>query len=207
MKLLALCEPLDIDALCELAGTDAVDAAEVRGLIRIVHDGARVNARFSHPLFGDVVRRRVGTASARKLRGRVVQVLRDRELDTAASRIRMAQLYVDSDQAVDTDLLIAAAKDALFLNDLPLGERLARAAFERGGDLRAAELLSGALMWQGHLVQAEEILARFDPENLDEWQLVQWGIVRVAILFWSWMKSSGPIRSWHCCVTVSSTPA
>jgi RNA-directed DNA polymerase len=31
--------------------------------------------------------------------------------------------------------------------------------------LRAAELLSRALWWQGHRVQAEEILARFDPEN------------------------------------------
>ena len=185
LKLLALCEPLDIDALCELAGEDAVDAAEVRGLIRIVHDGAQINARFSHPLFGDVMRRRVGTASARKLRGRIVKALRDRELDTAASRIRIAQLYVDSDQAVDTDLLIAAAKDAIFLSNLPLGERLARAVFERGGGLPAAELLSRALMWQGRPVQAEEILARFDPENLDEWQLVQWGIIRVSILFWS----------------------
>ena len=185
LKLLALCEPLDIDALCELAGEDAVDAAEVRGLIRIVHDGAQINARFSHPLFGDVMRRRVGTASARKLRGRIVKALRDRELDTAASRIRIAQLYVGSDQAVDTDLLIAAAKDAIFLSNLPLGERLARAAFERGGGLPAAELLSRALMWQGRPVQAEEILARFDPENLDEWQLVQWGIIRVSILFWS----------------------
>ena len=76
LKLLALCEPLDIDALCELAGEDAVDAAEVRGLIRIVHDGAQINARFSHPLFGDVMRRRVGTASARRLRGRIVKALR-----------------------------------------------------------------------------------------------------------------------------------
>ena len=185
LKLLALCEPLDIDALCELAGEDAVDAAEVRGLIRIAHDGPQLNARFSHPLFGDVVRRRVGTATARKLRGRIVKALRDRELDTAAGRIRLAQLYVDSDQAVDTDLLIAAAKDALFLNDLPLGERLARAAFERGGALRAAVPLSGALMWQGHPAQAEEILARFDPENLDEWQLVHWGIGRTPILFLS----------------------
>jgi hypothetical protein len=79
LKLLALCEPLDIDALCELAGEDAVDAAEVRGLIRIAQDGAQVNARFSHPLFGDVVRRHVGTASARKLRGRIVKALRNRE--------------------------------------------------------------------------------------------------------------------------------
>ena len=40
LKLLALCEPLDIDALCELAGEAAVDAAEIQGLIRVVQDGA-----------------------------------------------------------------------------------------------------------------------------------------------------------------------
>jgi DNA-binding NarL/FixJ family response regulator len=185
LKLLSLCEPLDIDALCELAGEDAVDAAEVAELIRIGHDGAVVNVRFSHPLLGDVVRRRVGTASGRKLRGRIVQVLRARETDSAAGRVRLAQLCVDSDQAVDLDLLITAAKDAVFLSNLPIGERLARAAFERGGGLRAAELLSRALLWQGHPVQADEILARFDPENLDELQLVQWGIPRLSILFWA----------------------
>jgi DNA-binding CsgD family transcriptional regulator len=185
LKLLALCEPLDIDALCELAGEDAVDAAEVQGLIRIAHDGPLVNARFSHPLFGEVVRRRVGTASARKLRGRIVQVLRDREVESAASRMRLAQLCIDSDQTVDIDLLVASAKDAIFLSNLPLGERLSRAAVERGGGLRAAALLSRALLWQGHPVQADEILTRFDPANLNELQLVQWGIPRLSILFWS----------------------
>ena len=34
LKLLALCEPLDLDALTELAGDDAVDKAETRGLIK-----------------------------------------------------------------------------------------------------------------------------------------------------------------------------
>ena len=84
LKPLALCEPLDIDALTELAGEECVDAAEVRGLIRIVHDGSQINARFSHPLFGEVVRRRIGTASARKLRGRIARVVSDRQLDSAA---------------------------------------------------------------------------------------------------------------------------
>ncbi|BBY07973.1 hypothetical protein MNVI_32910 [Mycobacterium noviomagense] len=185
LKLLALCEPLGVDMLCELAGEDAVDAAELHGLVRIVHDGPQVNARFSHPLFGDVVRRRLGTASARKLRGRLVQVLRDRDLDSAAGRIRLAQLCVDSDQPVDNELLVAAAKDAMFLSNLPLGERIARAAFERGGGVREAELLSRALLWQGHPVQADEVLRRFDPDNLDELELVQWGIPHLSILFWS----------------------
>ena len=115
-----------------------------------------------------------------------MQVLRDRELVSAASAgIRMAQLSIDSDQAVEMDLLISAAKDAIFLSNLPLGERIARAAFERDGGLQAGELLSRALLWQGHPVQADEILTRFDPNGLDELQLLLWGLPRVSILFWS----------------------
>jgi DNA-binding NarL/FixJ family response regulator len=193
LKLLALCEPLDIDALTELAGEDAVDAAETRGLIRLVQDGPVLNTRFSHPLVGDVVRSRLGKAAARRLRGRVVQILRGRELDSPAARIRMAQLSIDSDQTVDTGLLVTAAKDAIFLSNLPLGERIARAAFERGGGLQAGELLSRALLWQGHPAQAEEILAGFDPDQLDELQLVLWSIPRLSILFWS----MGEVRRAH----------
>lgn len=185
LKLLALCEPMDIDTLSELAGEEAVDAAEAQGLVRIVRDGDQVNARISHPLYGDVVRRRIGTASARKLRGRIVTVLRVHGADSAAARIRLAQLSIDSDQPADIDLLIAAAKDAVFLANLPLGERLARSAFELGDGLRAAELLSRAVLWQGRPAEADTILASFEPNNLDELQLVQWGIPRLSVLFWS----------------------
>ena len=185
LKLLALCEPLDIEALVELAGEGPVDAAEMQGLIRIVEDGNSLNARISHPLYGDVVRRRIGTASARKLRGDIVKVLGRRELDSAASRIRLAQLCLDSDQSVDARLLVAAAKDAVSLANAPLGERLAHKAFQHGGDLRAAHLLSRALLWQGRTTEADNVLAQFDPDQLDELQLVLWGVPRAAIVFWS----------------------
>ena len=193
LKPLALCEPLDIDALSELVDDDAIDAAEVRGLIQIVRDGPHINVRFGHPLFGEVVRRRMGTASERRLRGRIAQVLAHRELNSPSRRIQLAQLIVDSDLTADPDLFIAAAKDAIFLSNVPLGERIARAAFERDGSLRAAALLARALNWQGRPVEADEILARFNPENLDEWQLVQWGIPRLSILFWS----MGDVRRAH----------
>jgi DNA-binding CsgD family transcriptional regulator len=185
LKLLALCEPLDIDALCELAGEAAVDAAEIQGLIRVVQDGAVMNTRFSHPLYGDVVRRRIGTASARRLRGRIVEVLRERAVDSAAGRLRLGQLSIDSDQTVDTKLLVTATKDALFLSNLPLAEQLARAAFERGGAVQAAELLSRALLWQGHPAEADKVLERFDPSEMDDLQLLRWGLPRLSILFWS----------------------
>lgn len=185
LRMLSVHEPLDIDILTELVGVEAVDAAELSGLIRVCRHGGSVDARFSHPLLGEVVRRRIGTAAARTRRGRIVETLRDRPLDTPAERIRLAQLCVDSDQPIDIVLLINAAKDAIALANLPLGERLARAACERCGGLRAAELLSRALLWQGKPHEADEILARFDPDRLDPLQVVQWGLPRASLQFWS----------------------
>jgi len=182
---LALCEPLDIDILIRLAGEDAVDTAELRGLIRIEPDGSKLDARFGHPLLGDVMRGRLGTASARKLRGQLVDELQRRGTNTAAERIRLAELYVGSDRNPDAELLITAAKDAVALSNLPLGELIARRAVEHGGGVAAAELLARALLWQGHPALAEKTLARFDPDDLNELELVQWGIPHVSILFWS----------------------
>ncbi len=185
LKILALCEPLDVDTLSELVGDEALDAAERAGFIGITDDGTRPNARFSHPLYGDVARRLIGTASARRLRGRLAGVLRQQRLETPAQRIRLAQLQADSDEPADASFLVSAAKDAVSLANLPLGERLARKAFDAGGGMRAAELLSRAVLWQGRPAEAEDILARFDPDLLNELELVQWGIPRLSTLFWA----------------------
>ena len=61
----------------------------------------------------------MGTASARKLRGRIVTALIGHGADTAADRIRLASLSIDSDGRADTDLVVAAAKDAVFLANGP----------------------------------------------------------------------------------------
>jgi hypothetical protein len=64
-------------------------------------------------------------------------------------------------------------------------ERVARAVLEHGGGVRAAGLLSRALLWLGHAAEAEEVLARFDAADLDERQLIHWGVSRLSILFWA----------------------
>lgn len=185
LKVLALYEPLDLETLCELVGAEAVDAGETQGLISVVQDGGGLTAQITHPLFEDVIRQRIGTASARRLRGRIVDVLANRQPASAATRIRLAELYVGSDREVDDALLIDAGEDALFLANLEVAERFARLAFERTGDLRAAGLLSRALLWQGRASEADDVLALFDPAALDESELVMWGVPRLSILFWS----------------------
>ncbi|MBD0323311.1 MAG: helix-turn-helix transcriptional regulator, partial [Aldersonia sp.] len=184
LKLLTLCEPLDLDVLSEIADETAIEEAEARDLVKIVPEHGQLNVRFTHPLFGEVIRRRLGLASSRRLRGQLVKVLRTRPLDAASDRIRLAELALDTDQA-DAGLFASAAEDATLLADHPLGERLARAAMKRGGGMESAEVLARALLWQGHPQEAERILGSFDPDALNQGQLVRWGVSRIANLFWS----------------------
>ncbi|MDF0528800.1 LuxR C-terminal-related transcriptional regulator [Tsukamurella sp. 8F] len=184
LRHLAFCEPMRLATLAELAGDEAIDAAESAGLVRIVDTDGAPHARIAHPLFGDAVRRRTGAATSRRIRGRIAGALRDQGVDSAADRIRLARLHIDSDQPVDAKLLRAAAKDAVSLADLPLGEALARRAFQAERDVPSAELLARAVMWQGRPTEAEEILSGFAADEMGELDLVRWGIPRLSNLFW-----------------------
>ena len=185
LRLLTFCEPLRLDCLAGIVGTDAIEEAETRGLIRVVENPSAVDVRFNHPLFGEVIRGRLGTAAARRLRGEVVRALHGQPSRGPTDRIRLAELTLDSDEHADLELLITAARDAIALTNVTLGERIARAAVNRGGGLVASELLARSLLWQGHAAEAEETLNSFDPDALDERELVRWGLARIANLHWS----------------------
>ena len=115
-------------------------------------------------------------AAARRLRGEVVRALQDQPLRAPTERIRLAELTLDSDQTPDVELLVTAARDAIALTNVTLGERLARAAVNRGGGLVASELLARSLLWQGKAAEAEETLSLFDPDQMNELELVRWGL-------------------------------
>jgi DNA-binding CsgD family transcriptional regulator len=185
LRLLTFCEPLNLDTLSGVVGANAVEEAENRGLVRVVEDHDSVDVRFNHPLFGEVIRRRLGMAGARRLRGEVVRALQGQPLRGPGERIRLAELTLDSDQAPDLELLVNAARDAIALTNVTLGERLARAAVNRGGGLAVSELLARSLLWQGRAAEAEETLSSFDPEQMNELDLVRWGTARIANLHWS----------------------
>jgi DNA-binding CsgD family transcriptional regulator len=191
LRLLTFCEPLDLDTLSKIVGDDAVDEAESRGLIRVTNDHHGIDVRFNHPLFGEVIRRRLGMAASRRLRGELVRAFNERPPITPAGRIRLAELTIDSDQAADVKLLVAAARDAIALTNITLGERFARAAVSRGGGLAASELLARSLLWQGNSAEAEETLTAFDPGTMNELDLVLWGLARIANLHWSMGDADG----------------
>ncbi|KAA0017069.1 helix-turn-helix transcriptional regulator [Antrihabitans cavernicola] len=185
LKLLTFCEPLDLDALEELAGEEAVEEAEARGVVKIEQDGHRLTVRYTHPMLGDVIRRRLGLASARRLRGQLVKALQVRDISSPSERVRLAELIMDSDQEGNEALLCSAAKYTITMGNLSLGERFAREALNRGGGLAAADLLARSLLWQGRPQEVEQTLLPYEPADLDEVQLINWGGTRIANFIFS----------------------
>ena len=67
LQLLAFAEPLTLDTLSTLVGAETVERVERRGLIRVIENRATLDVRFTHPLYGEVIRRGLGRAAARRL--------------------------------------------------------------------------------------------------------------------------------------------
>jgi len=185
LQLLAFAEPLALDTLLGLVGAETVERVEQRGLIRVIEDRTNLDVRFTHPLYGEVIRRSFGRAATRRLKGELFHALQQRPISGPAQRIRLAELALDSDVTADTKLFSAAAQDAIALTNITLGERLARAAVNRGGGLVASERLARSLLWQGKAADCEQILSAFDPDGMSELDLVRWGAARIANLHWS----------------------
>lgn len=187
LRMLTFCEPIDIDVLAKLVGADAVDEAEELNLILVSSDslaghGGGLTVRFTHPLFGEVVRSRMGRGATRRISGQLVTALRARPVTSALARMKLAELTLDSDQPSDPKLLGKAAQDAIVLADVTLGERFARAALDNGGGVRAAETLARVLLWQGRSEEVETLLAALDDDSLDEVDQVRCGLSRFANL-------------------------
>ena len=148
VDLVALAEPVALPTLSTLTSAADIEEAEARGLVRA--DG--LVARLAHPLYGEVRRAAMGTVRARRLRGQVA-----RTLDAATDPIPRAVLILDSDLAPEPALFLQAAEAATRLYDLPLAERLARAAAATG-DPVARLVHAAALSWLSRGDEAEAIL-------------------------------------------------
>jgi DNA-binding CsgD family transcriptional regulator len=149
VDLVALAEPVSVATLSALTSPEDLERAEQRALVHT--DG--VVARLAHPLYGEIRRATMGTLRARRLRGRVA-----RTLDPVPDPIPRAVLTLDSDLPPDPALFLRAAEAATRMYDLPLAERLARAAAATGDPL-ARMVHAAALSWLSRGDEAEAIFA------------------------------------------------
>jgi DNA-binding CsgD family transcriptional regulator len=166
---LAVGEPIELGSLTAITDPAAVEQADMRGLITLHQLANRVEARLAHPLYGEVRRKRAAATRLRRLRGLVAAELAAcSDPDDMRVVVRRATLSLDSDLEPDTDLLIRAARGAVWLWEFPLADRLADAATRAGGAADAKLIRAYALSCTGRGQAADALLADIQADALPE---------------------------------------
>ncbi|MGP4084289.1 LuxR C-terminal-related transcriptional regulator [Streptomyces sp. KR55] len=184
VNLLALSEPLGVTLLGRLVDPAAVELAETSGVVKVERDGRRLEARLAHPLYGELQRARLGQLTARRLRGSIATALAATGCRRVDDTLRRAVLAADSDLEPDAALLTDAAHRAIQMLDLPLAERLARAAAETGG-FEARSAHAHALSWLNRADEADAELTALAGLASTEQQRLAVAVPRAANLFWT----------------------
>ena len=184
VDLLAFGEPLGAGMLAALAGAAAVEEAEQRGLISVERDGRRLPARLAHPLYGEVRRARTSVLRARRLRGRIAEAIIAAGARRGDDLLRRAVLSLDSDVALEPQLLTVAGWRASELLDLRLAERLAGASCSAGGGFEAHLLMALVLFWRGRCDEADVELDAVYHLAATDAERARATVPQVANLFW-----------------------
>lgn len=178
---LSQCEPLSVDALCDLAARADLEAAERMRLVSVERSGGELTARLAHPLYGELRRAAAGEIYLSKIRGRLAERLgKDPDPDMQAT-VRRALLALESDLPADPRLYVQAARHAMTLLDLDLADRFATAAADAGA-AEARPIRAFNLLLLGRGGQAEEVLATIARDGAEGTH--QWSTLRAANLLW-----------------------
>lgn len=190
VELVALGEPIGLDLLTRAAGSRAVEAAEERGLIGIVPHDRRSNVRLAHPLYGEVVRRRCPVTRTRRLKAQLADLVEQAGARRREDLLRVAVWRLDSGTAQVPSLLQEAGARAFGQYDVPLAERLARAAVAADGGFDAAELLATILMFSDQPEEAIAVLDRVGGQLTSDRRRARWLTVYGMISYWGLRQES-----------------
>ncbi len=182
LELVALVEPLPLVLAEELTSPADVETAERAGVVSVAPDGT---VGLVHPLFGEVMRSRMGAGVVRRnVRALGAAMLADHSRTTPSQLTRLALLHLDSGEPASAELFTAGARHAVAGGDSILGERLARAGLEVDPDSYAAGFSFGlALIAQGRHVEATELLAGLEGREPDQGEIAELAYVRMGTLF------------------------
>ena len=188
---LAVGEPIELASLSRITDPDAVEDAELRGLIRIHRVGGGAEARVAHPLYAEVRRKRAAASRLRRVRGLVATELAASDRgDDIRIAVRRAALVIESDLDPDPGPLVRAAQGAVWLADLPLADRLAE-AIHAGGGPEAYFVRADVLSWLGRGREADAVLVGMPTRDLTEADRARRMFLRAINLFWTLADPTG----------------
>jgi DNA-binding NarL/FixJ family response regulator len=159
LELLAYADPLGVDLLARFAPLRAIQALEAQGLLWVEQDGRRAQAHVAHPVYVEALRRRSPYLAAPARQRELAEAIRQLGARRREDTLRIATWYLSIGGEVDPQLLVRAARQASAAFNVPLAERLARAALDAGGGAEAVDLLVTLLTLDGRVDEAAAVMA------------------------------------------------
>jgi ATP/maltotriose-dependent transcriptional regulator MalT len=157
LELLSIGEPLPLRVAEQVVTPDTLVDLERRGLVA-VQDGDAPRLRFSHPLFGEVLRAEMPALRERQLSRQLAEILRTEGSGTPADLLKLAILWRDSGEVVDPAVLAQASHVANQLSDHPLAEALAKESLVQETTFEAQLELGWSLLRQRRFDEAADLL-------------------------------------------------
>ncbi len=160
LEVLSVGEPLSLDVAEQVTEDPVLIDLERRGLIVLGDAGnPSPSVRFSHPLFGEVLREEMPSLLCRRISHQLAQILRGKRERTPADLLKLAVLWQGSGERVDPAVLAEAAQVANRLSDYPLAESLAADSLQQRESFSAQLELGWSLLRQQRFDTAAELLA------------------------------------------------
>jgi DNA-binding CsgD family transcriptional regulator len=181
VDVLACGEPLPLALVEAVAGAEAVDAAETDGVMVVERDRNRLQARLAHPYYRDVLRDAMPGSRARRIQRELAQVALRAPLRRRGDALRISLWQVEGGDVHRPDVLRAGAREAIDRSDLPLAERLARAARDAEPGADSDHLLAQILEFRGRSAEAAALLPAEPPPDESP---VRWAMTRAEMLYW-----------------------
>jgi DNA-binding CsgD family transcriptional regulator len=169
LDLLAVGGEIGLDLLRAVVDDPVLEDLEQRGLISIASDGRRCPVRLVHPLYGELLRSRMG-----RIRAMAMNRVLAEELERCGSlrqndALDLARWQVASGSVPHPEVLLTAARLARSRFDPELAEHFATLAAEAGAGVDADLLVAASLEDRGrHAAAAERLAATLDLTLSDE---------------------------------------
>jgi len=173
VEVLAVAEQMGVAHAERCLGEAAMSDLERGGLLRVGRQGAATIVALAHPIYGEVLRARIGQLGWRRHCRTLARTLGPAAEVDPADRLRLARWLLAADEPVDPDLAGEAGRLALATFDLALAERLAQTAWRGHPTASTGNLLAEVRHNQGDHAGAEEVLAQVMALGVDERERAQ----------------------------------
>ena len=184
LELVAFGEPIGVDVLAGLVGSDALVRLERKGLVETELDGRRFEATLAHPVHGEVVRERTPLVRAREVQRQLADAIESHDNRRRADVLKVAIWRVEAGGTTSPELLIEAARQAGFAHDLAAALRLAQAAHDIRPDFASGQIIADSLYSLGRSHDTEQVLADLEDEASNDNQRATLIRVRVYNRYW-----------------------